>query len=481
MNPRMTIPAKLMPFLTTKKRFKVAYGGRGACKSQTFGDIFIMKAQVEGAKIGCFREYQNSIEDSVHALLVSEIDRLEAPGYSNTKTHIDNASGGCFRFKGLTRAPGSVKSMFGFKYFWVEEAQFLSKESLKMLTPTLRDGESECWFSLNPLSSADPISQRFIEPFKAQLDRDGYYEDDLHLIVKINYTDNPWFPEELEQERQFDYETLPRAEYDHIWLGAYNDTVEGSIIQAEWFDAAIDAHLKLGFKPIGQVVCSHDPSDSGPDDKGVIVRHGSVITHADIMGKGDSADGMDWALDTALNHDADLFVWDCDGLGVSLKRQAKEALAGKHIDYAMFKGSEGVDRPQEFYDGDNKESDPQKRRTNKQVFKNKRAQYYWALRDRFFNTYQAVTKGKYTDPDKMISISSDIDCLISLKSEVCRVPKKHNGNGLIQIMSKDDMKRLKIKSPNLADSAMMSMFIGKEKVEAMPYVAPVAASSWMAA
>ena len=44
------------------------------------------------------------------------------------------------------------------------------------------------------------------------------------------------------------------------------------------------------------------------------------------------------------------------------------------------------------------------------------------------------------------------------RSEVCRIPRKSNGNGFIQIMNKQEMKTLlKIASPNLADSAMMSL------------------------
>ena len=65
--------------------------------------------------------------------------------------------------------------------------------------------------------------------------------------------------------------------------------------------------------------------------------------------------------------------------------------------------------------------------------------------------------GKYINPDELISISSDIKMLTQLKSEVCRIPKKPNGNGFIQIMTKEEMRRLKIMSPNMADSLMMSL------------------------
>ena len=150
---QMRLPRKIVPLLEKKKRFKVAIGGRGSGKSTSFADILIMKAQTEGAKIGCFREFQNSIDESVHSLLSDEIERLGVPGYSIGQAKIDHESGGAFRFKGLSRSIASVKSMHGFKYFWVEEAQFLSDESIKILIPTVREEDSELWFSGNPQNS----------------------------------------------------------------------------------------------------------------------------------------------------------------------------------------------------------------------------------------------------------------------------------------------------------------------------------------
>ena len=130
------------------------------------------------------------------------------------------------------------------------------------------------------------------------------------------------------------------------------------------------------------------------------------------------------------------------------------------IDVEMFKGSEGVDNPNDIYQPDSL-IDKTNAKTNEQTFRNKRAQYYWYLRDRFYRTYLAITRPdmRYQDPETLISISSEIDCINRVRSEVCRVPKKYNANGLIQIMSKEDMKKLKppIPSPNLADCLMMNM------------------------
>ena len=80
-----------------------------------------------------------------------------------------------------------------------------------------------------------------------ELDRDGYYEDEIHLICVVNFTDNPWWNTELEMLRQWDYDNRPRAEYDWIWLGKFNDTVDNSIIKPEWFDACLDLHKQDRF------------------------------------------------------------------------------------------------------------------------------------------------------------------------------------------------------------------------------------------
>lgn len=456
--PRFLCPEKLDPLFTKKKRYKLIIGGRGGAKSQTVGDGNLQDSQVDGLKICYFREFQNSIEDSVKSLLDSEIQRLKLEGFRSTNTEISNSSGGLIRFRGLARNLFSIQSMAGFDRFVIEEAQFLTTESIKVLTPTLREDDSEIWLLANPQSAADPFSVRFLVPFQKYIDRDGYYEDDDHLIIVINYYDNPFFPAVLEKERQFDKKFLSVPEYEHKWLGKYNDTVPGSIIPVAWFNSAIDLHLKLGIKPLGARIVTFDPSDVGPDQKGLCDRHGSIILDALEMDTGDAADGADWATTYAIDNHADVFRWDCDGLGVSLKLQISNALEGKRCEIDMFKGSETPDFPDAIYQPENR-VDPRVAKTNRQTFRNKRAQYYFMLRDRFRSSYEAATKGFYINPEDLICLNGQMPLLGQLRTETCRIPKKLNANGMLQIMSKDDMKRLTppIKSPNLADSLMMSM------------------------
>jgi len=456
--PTIQLPSKFHPVLISTKRFIIIIGGRGSAKSESMGRFLSMKVQTEAADVLCGREFQSSIDDSVHKLLKVLIQNtLKVEGFNCLEQKIDCLTGGGFRFKGFARNSSAVKSAQGFKYSWIEEAQTLSKESIQDLTPTIRAEGSQLYFTANPKSSGDPFSKRFIVPYLKELTRDGIYEDDLHLIIVMNWRDNPWHGE-LEAERVWDYENLPRAEYMHIWEGAFNDHVEDAIIPAEWFDAAIDAHVKLGFEPKGVKVISHDPSDKGPDDKGLCYRHGSVILDVQDKSGLDVNEGCDWALDYAIDKQADVYIWDCDGLGVSLRRQTLKAIAGKKMQHVEFRGGKGVDNPKQTYQKVDSHSNTQAK-SNEETFKNRRAQYYWMLRDRFYNAYQAAEKGVYIDPDEMISLSSDISNMSALRAEVCRIPRRPNGAGLIQIMSKEEMARQKppIPSPNMADSLMMSL------------------------
>lgn len=464
----LRIVDKLLPFITKPKRIKIAVGGRGSGKSIGFGDIMLMFAD-QGERVCAAREFQNSIDDSVHENLKDAILRMGLEGFNVQAKEIQSAANGEIFYKGLARNITSIKSIGNVKKLWIEEGESISENSLKVLTPSIRSSASsndededppEIWISMNRGSTNDAVAKKYLSRAERELKRCGYYEDDLLMVVELNWSDNPWFPPELEQERQDDKANLTNAEYRHIWEGEYYDEVENSIIPVEWFDAAIDAHIKKGFKPLGARIVSHDPSDTGRDPKGLCLRHGSVILDVQEKTDGDVNDGCDWATDYAIEHRADSFNWDCDGLGVSLRRQVGSSLDGTQVDYAMFKGSESPENPDDPYLAVGIELEQSKSRTNQQTFRNKRAQYYWMLRDRFYATYRSVVKNEYIDPDIMISLSSSIPNLEQLRAEVCRIPRKHNGNGMIQIMTKLEMwTKHKIPSPNMADSLMMSMAV----------------------
>lgn len=459
MKRELKVNYKIWEAMNKPQPIIVIIGGRGSGKSLGVGDVAAFEMETKGYDWYCLREFQDSLSDSVHRVFEGSInDRLKLTGWDIQQSTVIAPNGAKTTYKGANRNPDAMQSAQGYLRSWFEEAHRASQASLDKLLPTiLRNQGAKCIFTANPQSSGDPFSQRFIVPYLSQLESQGFYEDDLHYVVVVNWRDNPWWNEEQEALRKWDYENLPRAKYDWIWEGKFLDTVDNAIIKPEWFDACIDAHERLGFKATGRKVVSHDPSDTGEDDKGLCFRHGSIVIDIQSMAFGDVADGCDWATSYAIQNDAQDFTWDGDGLGLGLRRQVADNLKGQPINQELFRGSEGPDRPDSVYEPI--EDNSAKPRTNKDTFKNKRSQYYIALRDRIYRTYRAVERGEYSDPDGMLSLCSSIDSLPALRSELCRIPEKPNGNGKIQIMSKIDMAKLGIKSPNMADALMMSLAI----------------------
>ena len=195
--------------ITTPSRYKVYYGGRGSAKSWTVARVLVTKCAYEKIKVLCAREIQKSIGDSVHALLSEQIEALGLSNlYEITKNSIKGVySGSEIIYEGLRHNVKEIKSKEGIDICWVEEAQGVSEESWGILIPTIRKEGSEIWVTFNPDSPDDPTYKRFIvnPPPSA-------------IVRKVNWNDNPWFPQvlksEMEYDRRVDYE-----KYLHVWEG----------------------------------------------------------------------------------------------------------------------------------------------------------------------------------------------------------------------------------------------------------------------
>lgn len=467
---RIKCSEKLLPLLTTPKRLKIAVGGRGGGKSILFADAFV-KFCYDGERCMGAREFQNSIEDSVHALIKSRVEALSVPGMNVTDKTVTSARGGQIVYRGLARNANAIRSMFGFTKVWIEEGQTISQATLDLLLPTIRESGSEIWISMNRGSSRDPMGQ-MLAPYETRLKRDGIVETDDMLIVEVNYWDNPFFPEVLERQRLLDKERLPRSKYLHIWHGYYDDDVEGSIIDPEWFDACVDAHLKLGFKPTGSRCVVFDPSDMGSDPSALADVHGSVVLAVQTKHEGDVNESLDWALGYANNRVIDAFIWDSDGMGAPLRRPIADQFDGTHVAVYPFHGGQAVEDPTGSYQPIQTQANVL---TNKDAFYNRRAQHYAYLRDRIYTTYLAVHHNEYHDPDGMISFCSKGCNIESLRAEVCRIPQKPNSNGKFQILTKKEMQAKGIASPNQADVLMMAQalrFVRPRRSERRPRLRP---------
>jgi len=221
---RLEIPEKLGFLLTEQKRYKGAKGGRGSAKSWSFARALLVLGTTRRLRILCTREVQKSIKQSVHKLLKDQIEALGLTSfYRVLENELRGANGTEFSFSGLSdQTVDSIKSFEGCDIVWVEEAQSVSKRSWSVLIPTIRKDGSEIWLSFNPELETDETYDRFITN-----------KPDDALIVDMNYTDNPWFPEVLEKERLHAKATLPKSEYENIWEGKCKPAVAGAIYYDE--------------------------------------------------------------------------------------------------------------------------------------------------------------------------------------------------------------------------------------------------------
>lgn len=222
---KLQIPEKFRGFFDTPARNRVAYGGRGSGKSWSIAQMLIVRAMEKQTRILCVRELQKSIKDSSHKLLSDTIERLGVGGeFDVGETYIRHKKNGSdFIFMGLKHNPDGVKSAEGINIVWVEEAHRISRNSIKLLTPTLRAPGSECWYSFNPEDEDDEVYQRFVvnEPPARS------------VVLEVNWYDNPWFTPELEEERVYDLESGTDSEYKHTWEGELKEAREGAYYAEE--------------------------------------------------------------------------------------------------------------------------------------------------------------------------------------------------------------------------------------------------------
>lgn len=229
---QIEIPEAFYYVFEGEARYRGVYGGRGSAKSRSFALMALIKAYEKKRRILCARELQNSIKESVHQLLIDQIERYELPGFTVGESFIRHVNGSEFIFKGLRANPQEIKSLEGVDICWIEEAQSVSKASWDVLIPTIRSEGSEIWVTFNPEDEEDPTSQLFVENPPPD-----------SKIIKVNYDQNPWFPDELEKERQHCQKTDPDA-YDHIWLGNYKRLNKGGKVVYNWSQANIDGFIQ---------------------------------------------------------------------------------------------------------------------------------------------------------------------------------------------------------------------------------------------
>lgn len=433
--------------LLKPSRYKGAYGGRGSGKSHFFAEAVVeeMVAHPDWSVV-CIREIQKSLKFSAKKLIA---DKIESMGVGHLfdiqSTEIKRIGGkGVCIFQGMQdHTADSIKSLEGFMIAWVEEAQSISANSLKLLRPTIRSPGSQMWFSWNPRRKADPVEK---------LLRGARKRDDA-IVVRANYMDNPFLPAELLKEALDDQRDDPDG-YEHTWLGGFENMGSKIVIPRMWIEAAVGLAQKLGIEPTGKTYSALDVAgaEEGGDENAQAMRTGIELFFLDKWNGLDTAVTTQRAVANMVSHEAMIGFYDSAGVGEgatgewgSMGRRGEQP---KGFEFIPWNGGMSVLEPEGLSDPDNKKSPK-----NKNQYENLKAQAWFALRRRFHNAYKA-SQGQPYDAEMLISLPADLAHLDQLMDELGQPEQKTSKNGKTMVDKQPDGTT----SPNLADSVVMAFW-----------------------
>jgi phage terminase large subunit len=220
---RVQIPDAFRDLISKKARYKCYFGGRGGGRSWAAARAILAMSLNSKLRILCAREFQRSIQDSVHRLLSDQIEYLKLhQGYTITRSEIKSQTGSIILFEGLRHNITKIKSMEGIDIAWVEEAEKVSDESWDVLIPTIRKDGSEIWITFNPDQETDPTYQRFVKD-----------PPPGSVVKKTTWMDNPWFPEELKREKDYLWRVDPERAA-HVWDGECRTHSDAQVLKGKW-------------------------------------------------------------------------------------------------------------------------------------------------------------------------------------------------------------------------------------------------------
>lgn len=264
MKAEIELPPKLVDLFDGDARYRVAFGGRGSGKTRSFAlmsAVYGYRWGMSGkqGQILCAREHLNSLDESSLEEVKSAIRSVEwlDAYYEIGEKYIRSRDGRVsYVFAGLRRNLDSIKSKARVILAWVDEAENVSEAAWQKLIPTIREEESEIWVTYNPESKHSAVHQRFrVSP-----------SNDVK-VCEINWRDNPWFPDVLNQERINDQKLRPDV-YDHVWEGAFLIHVEGAYYTVEMREA--NAEGRIGSAPYDRSVGVVTAWDLGVGDSTAI-------------------------------------------------------------------------------------------------------------------------------------------------------------------------------------------------------------------
>lgn len=400
----VNIAEPFLPLVTEARRIKFYYGGRGGGKSYAFADALLMKGLQKTLFIACLREIQDTIKDSVHKLLSDRISLYNLEEYEVKESEIVNKLNGTrFIFKGLRdQDPQKIKSLEGVDIAWIEEAQTITKKSWDILSPTIRKDGSEVWISMNREEENDPLWIAL-----------GNKPDERTLVVKVNYYDNPFCPNELKLQA----EKCKEENYDdylHIWEGEPIQQGNTKLIGAKSVRKAFEPKMDNSTSPL---VIGLDIARFGDDSTSFCFRKGRWCFRFDTYNKKDNVEVANIATNYINTYKPMRIFMDIGGQGAGVYDILKDRGFGEII--------RGV------YFGE--------RAINNERYFNRRAEMWDSVRE-------------WLNSELAVQLPQDE----TLFDDLCGVNKKYDRLGRLQLEEKDEIKKRLGRSPDKGDALALT-------------------------
>ena len=404
----LDLPDKLLPIISEINDFDywLLYGGRGGGKTQGIARLILWICEQRVVRVCCGRETQNTIEDSVYRILADLISLydLDFEVLKNKIIHRRTHSTIIFRgFKEQGRV--NIKGLEGIDILWIDEAEAITKSTLDIIVPTIRQNNALVYFTMNRHVRKDAVYVEFAK-------------DPDCKVIKINYYDNKHCPENLKR-KALKCKQSSQLDYDHIWEGNPLDQASDYLVSSSKLDKA----AKLEFVPKEQynkIKCmAVDLSGNGGDLCVATLVESISTNHFKVTQRQDwNEPDTDITKGKIINlysmWQPNILILDADGMGypifVSVQKAIPKCIA--------FHGAG---------------------KSFRQNACNARADGYLTLKD-------------YID-NEWIEIPQD-----DTREQIEFTKKQYKPNGTIIIQKKEELKAEIGESPDKADSLMMSIY-----------------------
>ena len=452
--PKWAIPAQY------PARFKSAFGGRGAARSTTFARLITLHSlNWPDGVYACAREFQSSIARSSKQAVEKAIYQLGLRDRFKINKHdIVGRNGAYFFFPGIERNVDNIRGWEEVIVCWVEEAERLSHQSANVLVPTIRRPGSEIWSSWNPYDRGSWIYQRcIVDP------RPG------DVLMFANWRDNPWFPQELDDERRAVKRQDPDL-YLHIWEGQpYDEGAEKRFLPYALLNECVDAwHLRP--KEVGRGDVGFDIADTGVDKNAAVYRLGPCIMDAKEWREKTVTRSTLRAHIMAWINNARVCSYDRTAVGAEARRTFADLASGtvfkkellslvdvlithkQYEELISLRGRPYRVVPEQFGAAvRNPKRRYSFRTTNEDMFLRRNSQMGWALRLRANNT-RRLLHGEKIDPNVCLFINPKIPNLTKYLAQLSQPKWDETQTGRIQTLKKEEGDP----SPDLFDATSLA-------------------------